>query len=37
MGPRGPIDRVLQDSRDGVGRYDQNGIGAANALFQFQH
>src|SRR5260370_440899 len=40
MGPAGPIDRVLQDSRDGVvvlGRYDQNGIGAANALLQFQH
>ena len=34
MGPAGPIDRVLQDSRDGVvvlGRYDQKSIGAANA------
>jgi TetR/AcrR family transcriptional repressor of nem operon len=40
MGPTGPIDRVLQDSRDGVvvfGRYDQKSIGAANALLQFQH
>src|SRR5580704_12878253 len=40
MGPTGPIDRVLQDSRDGVvvlGRYDQESIGAANALLQFQH
>src|ERR1700724_357826 len=39
MGPTGPIDRVLQDSRDGVvvlGRYDQKSIGAATALLQFQ-
>ena len=40
IGPRRPIDRDRQDSRDEVvilGRYDQNGIGAANALLQFQH
>src|SRR6267154_813624 len=40
MGPTGPIERVLQDSRDGVvvlGRYNQKSIGAANALLQFQH
>src|SRR5258707_15536767 len=40
MGPTGPIDRVLQDTRDGIvvfGRYDQKGIGAANVLLQFQH
>src|SRR3984893_11660134 len=40
LGPRGPIDRVLQNSRDGVvvlGRYDQNSIGAANALLQLHH
>src|ERR1700751_6256683 len=37
MGPTGPIDRVLQDSRDGVvvlGSYDQECIGTPNALFQ---
>src|SRR5258706_16441594 len=40
MGPTGPIDRVLQASRDGVVvlvRYDQNSIGAATALLQFKH
>src|SRR5258708_31746500 len=40
LGPTGPIERVLQDSRDGVvvfGRYDQKSVGAANALLQFQH
>src|ERR1700739_799608 len=40
MGPTGPINSVLQDSRDGVvvfGRYDQKSMGAANALLQFQH
>src|SRR4029077_5762843 len=39
-GPTGPIERVLQGSRDGVvvfGRYDQKSIGAVNALLQFQH
>src|SRR6202521_5696689 len=38
MGSRRPIDRVLQDSRNGVvvlGSYDQNSIGVANALLQF--
>src|ERR1700730_5572872 len=40
LGPRGPIDRVLQYSRDGIvvlGRCDQNSIGAVNALLQFEH
>src|SRR6266446_4686547 len=40
MGPRGPIDRVLQDSRNGVivlGSCHQNSVGAANALLQFHH
>src|SRR5580704_15343197 len=35
IGPIGPIERVFQDSRDGVvvlGRYDQKSIGATNAL-----
>ena len=39
IGPTGPIERVLQDPRDGVvvfGRYDQKSIGAANALIQLQ-
>src|ERR1700686_1672652 len=38
--PTGPIERVLQDSRDGVvysGVTIRNSIGAANALLQFQH
>src|SRR6267378_5680068 len=36
MGPRGPIDRVLQDSRDGVvvlGRYDQNELALRMRFF----
>src|SRR5258705_6025492 len=38
IGTAGPIDRVLQYCRDGVvvlGSYDQNCIGAANALLEF--
>src|SRR5260370_42540772 len=40
IGPTGPIDRVLQDSRDGVdvlGRYDQKTIGTANSLLAVYH
>src|SRR5580704_17041140 len=38
IGSGGPIDCVLQDSRDGVivlGSYYENCIGAANALLEF--